>query len=46
MLIVLIVVEPLLPLAIPLRFSEINYGLDSDSSGDEGEIEIQEGKFV
>lgn len=34
MLIVLVVVEPLLPQAIPLRFSEINYGLDSDSSGD------------
>jgi hypothetical protein len=35
MLIVLVVVESLLPQAIPLRFSEINYGLDSDSSGDD-----------
>jgi hypothetical protein len=30
-----LLVEPLLPQAIPLRFSEINYGLDSDSSGDD-----------
>jgi hypothetical protein len=37
MLIALVVVEPLLPQAIPLRFSEINYGLYSDSSGDEVE---------
>jgi hypothetical protein len=35
MLIALVVVEPLLPQAIPLRFLEINYGLDSDSSGDD-----------
>jgi hypothetical protein len=35
MLIVLGVVERLLPQAIPLRFSEVNYGLDSDSSGDD-----------
>jgi hypothetical protein len=31
MLIVLVVVKPLLSQAIPVRFSEINYGLDSDS---------------
>jgi hypothetical protein len=43
MLIVLVVVEPLLPQAIPLRFSEINSGLDSNSSGDDDDYISNDG---